>query len=622
MEKRFTLALILSLLVLLVWMNFFAQKKTDPENQPETASEKTEDPKQDAPSGQPSKDDEPQTPPETFDEKEFVIENEALRIVVSNKGGAIKSAFLKNQYPDAPARDAGSPNLELLGDYGAGVNALGLAHRSFTKANLTQGEWKAEVRPDRSGIKLTRRIPRGNIGYTLVVTRELEFPDARANWLTYKLSFQYLGDASDGTRFTDEVQLYTSGGVWQEVLGESLGPAMTLIHSVVDGEETITKVPFTELKDKPKGKPASLRGALRYLCDGSNYFGAFLVLGDGFSAESVKSIVQPLPRSEALLDRAEVARGGNADRTYSSVVFNLDLEVGGSAQSVAGSLYLGPLQLKDDALIASADGNLANAIHKLEEEQLGWASFIANGILWLLRQLHGIVGNWGWAIVLLTVIVRALLFPINRRSQGAMMHHGEQMAKIKPKLEALKKKHEKDPRKFAEEQMKLMRSEGVSMVPLGGCLPILLQIPIFFGLFSALRWSIDLRQADWLWVQDLSKPDHLIRFSEPVMNPMSICGGCCGIPQPPITGLHLLPILMTVAWFLNSYLMPRPTTADPQMEQQRKMMMFMPVMFGFMMYSYAAGLSLYWLTSSTLGIFETKVIKKYFPVKPKAKKKA
>jgi YidC/Oxa1 family membrane protein insertase len=212
-------------------------------------------------------------------------------------------------------------------------------------------------------------------------------------------------------------------------------------------------------------------------------------------------------------------------------------------------------------------------------------------------------------------VVRLLLFPINRRSQGSMARHSEMMARIKPRLAALKEKHKNDSRKYAEEQMKLMKAEGVPLVPLGGCLPLLLQIPIFWGLFSALRTSIALRQASWLWVHDLSQPDYLIRFDTPIWNPLSLCGGCCGTTPAPIDGLHLLPILMTIAWMANSYLMPRPASMDQQAEQQRKMMMFMPVLFGFMMYSYAAGLSLYWLTSSLFGIIETRVIRKYFPLR-------
>jgi membrane protein insertase Oxa1/YidC/SpoIIIJ len=116
-------------------------------------------------------------------------------------------------------------------------------------------------------------------------------------------------------------------------------------------------------------------------------------------------------------------------------------------------------------------------------------------------------------------------------------------------------------------------------------------------------------------VQDLSQPDHLIRFASSIPNPMNFCAGCCGPGGAgDITGLHILPLLMTAAWVANSYFMPRPESSTPEQEQMRKMMMFMPVLFGLFMYTYAAGLSLYWLTSSLIGIVESRLIKKFWPV--------
>ena len=144
------------------------------------------------------------------------------------------------------------------------------------------------------------------------------------------------------------------------------------------------------------------------------------------------------------------------------------------------------------------------------------------------------------------------------------------------------------------------------MLPLGGCLPLFLQMPIFFGLFSAIRFDVDLRHASFLWAGDLSRPDAFMSFESGFSIP------CCIGPGVQIDGLNILPILMTIAWVINQKMMPK--SPDPQVQQQQKMMMFMPIMFGFMMYSYAAGLSLYWLTSSLFGIFEQRVIKKIFPL--------
>jgi len=254
-------------------------------------------------------------------------------------------------------------------------------------------------------------------------------------------------------------------------------------------------------------------------------------------------------------------------------------------------------------------------------QALGMFAWVGKAVLFLLRQFESLTGSWGFAIVLLTFVVRLCLFPINRRSQIAMVRHSEAMSRIKPKLDVLKEKYKNDSRKFLAEQQALLKAEKVPLVPLGGCLPVLLQIPIFYGLFAALRASIDLRQAPFLWAADLSQPDHMVRFATPLPNPLA--GLCCCAPpgmSDTISGIHLLPILMTVAWFVNQLLMPKPANQDPQLAQQRKMMMFMPVVFGFMMYGYGAGLSLYWLTSSLLGIVESRLIKKWLP--PRTQNKA
>jgi YidC/Oxa1 family membrane protein insertase len=135
-------------------------------------------------------------------------------------------------------------------------------------------------------------------------------------------------------------------------------------------------------------------------------------------------------------------------------------------------------------------------------------------------------------------------------------------------------------------------------------LPILLQFPVFIGLFAALRTSILLRHEPFiLWVKDLSRPDALIDFGGPLVDFPLISA---------VTSLNVLPLVMVFLWVWHQRSMPKPT--DPQQAQMMKMMTFMPIMFGIMLYNYAAGLSLYMITSSALGIFEQKVIKKHWPV--------
>lgn len=230
-------------------------------------------------------------------------------------------------------------------------------------------------------------------------------------------------------------------------------------------------------------------------------------------------------------------------------------------------------------------------------------TWIAPTIMALLNIFHSIAGNWGIAIILLTILVRGALMPLNRRSQLKMAEYQVKMQKVKPLLEKINKKYGKDPKKKQEETMKLYKQHKVTP-PLGGCLPILLQMPIFIGLFAALRSATDLRQQPFFgWIEDLSRPDALIDLGGPVAS---------FFPLSAVTSFNLLPVIMVVLWVAHQKSMPKP--ADPNAAQMQKIMTFMPILFGVMLYNYAAGLSLYMITSSIIGIFEAKVIKKKWPV--------
>ena len=266
---------------------------------------------------------------------------------------------------------------------------------------------------------------------------------------------------------------------------------------------------------------------------------------------------------------------------------------GGEASARRYELYAGP---KDASLFVGDD-----AIYQtLLREDLGFFDGIASVILGFLRFLHGIVGNWGWAIILLTLTVRMLLFPLQRKMQTSMARHATKMRRVQPKIDAIKEKYAKDPKQLRQEQARIFQEEG-AMPPIGGCLPIFLQIPIFFGLFSALRVAFDLRHQPFMgWIQDLSQPDRLITFADTY----------------PFVGdaFNLLPILMVVLWIGQQKVMPKPATMNEQQAQMQKMMMWMPIMFGFFLYNYASGLSLYMITTSAFGIVESTVIRRVWPI--------
>ncbi len=225
---------------------------------------------------------------------------------------------------------------------------------------------------------------------------------------------------------------------------------------------------------------------------------------------------------------------------------------------------------------------------------------------------HWIVFDWGVAIILLVVCVRALLHPVTRRSQMGMQKFGKQMQRLKPEMDKLQKKYGGDKKKIQEEQMKLFRERGINPLQMLGCLPMFLQMPIWVALYAALYFSFDLRQEpafwgvfqefwSWPFLADLASPDHF--FWE--------------APEPfsfflwNVTGINLLPILMGVIFFFQQKYMTPKTSMSPEQETQQKIMrVMMVVLFPVMLYSAPSGLTLYILTSSSIGIMESRHIRK------------
>ncbi len=219
-----------------------------------------------------------------------------------------------------------------------------------------------------------------------------------------------------------------------------------------------------------------------------------------------------------------------------------------------------------------------------------WPRPITRLLSWLLRAFGKVTPNYGWAIVLLTILVRSVLHPLTLKSQKS----AHKMQKIQPLISAAKEKYKHDKRQQQQEVMKIMREKGAN--PLGGCLPMLLQLPIFIGLWRALYQNASLRHAPFiLWINDLSKADNLFSLSSPL----------------PIIGrsFNLLPLLCAAAMIVNHKMMGTKSQ-DPQTQQQQKIMMIMPVVFAFLLYGMPSGLMVYFLMSSIFGIVEQRFIRK------------
>ncbi|MEW6162484.1 MAG: membrane protein insertase YidC [Nitrospirota bacterium] len=210
----------------------------------------------------------------------------------------------------------------------------------------------------------------------------------------------------------------------------------------------------------------------------------------------------------------------------------------------------------------------------------GFFSIIALPLFWILKLFYKFLGNYGWAIVLLTLIIRIPFIPLVNKSQKAM----KKMQELQPRLAEVKEKYKKDPQRMQKEMMELYKKHKVN--PLGGCLPILLQIPVFFALYKILLIAIELRGAPFmLWIKDLSAPDTLLGH---IPSWFPLIGGFAVGP---------LPILMGVTMIIQQKM--TPTSMDPT---QNKIMMLMPIIFTFLFLNFASGLVLYWLMNNVFSI--------------------
>ncbi len=211
-----------------------------------------------------------------------------------------------------------------------------------------------------------------------------------------------------------------------------------------------------------------------------------------------------------------------------------------------------------------------------------WFEFLARPMVLLLVYLKNhICHSYGLAIILLTIIVRLIFWPITQKANNSM----RKMQKLQPQMKEIREKYKDNPQEMNVRMMELYRKEKVS--PLGGCLPILFQIPVFFALYSALDSAVELRQVGFLWCTDLAKPD--------------LIGPQIDLPFLGPTGLHPLVIAMTILMVVQQRM--TPSAADPM---QQKMMMLMPVIMLFMLYNLPSGLTLYWTVSQVFSILQMK----------------
>ena len=287
----------------------------------------------------------------------------------------------------------------------------------------------------------------------------------------------------------------------------------------------------------------------------------------------------------SILKPADIFEEGNIMEAFnkannipciSSKVLKILKVKAGESKELKYSLYVGP---KERKLLKKFDDFAVKIMH------LGWNWLepISQLLLTFLVLLNKYIANYGLSIIVLTILVKLIFWPVTEKANSSMKN----MQKIQPMVLEIKEKYKNDPQKMNMKIMELYKEHGVN--PLGGCLPILLQIPVFFALYNTLNGAIELRQASFLWAHDLSRPDSLF---------------IPGIPLP----INPLVLAMAITMFIQQKL--TPSSGDPT---QQKIMAFMPLIMLFLLYSLPSGLTLYWTVSQVISIIQL-VLSKYKPL--------
>ena len=468
--------------------------------------------------------------------EEQTIETDVYRIVFSNHGAVVHTWELK-QY-----RDGKGKPLQL-----ANTLAASKTHYPFSLAFENQ-------------------TPSTDLNQALYVVRktadglgiDFEYSNGRS---TARKSFRFAKN-SYLAQVTSEV-LENGSGVphllaWRGGFGDR-----EVTGSAAAQRTVFFNVPENKLVEKDaseaKNGPVTDSGEFSFAGIVDMYFAAVVLPGDNRTLR-VRTV------SDSVADIA----GGEEEP-------HVGVAVGGDARNQF-SLFVGP---KDVDLLRRVDPKLEQVV------DFGWFGFIAKPLFLAMHWLNDrYIRNFGWTIVVLTIIISFLLLPLKLSGMKSM----RRMSALQPEINAINEKYKnvgmRDPRKAEQntELMALYKKHGVN--PLGaGCLPLVLQIPFFFAFYKVLSVDIELRGANWLWVGDLSQPETI--------------------------AIRILPLAMIATQFLLQKMTPPTPGADPA---QQKMMLFMPLVMGFMFYGVASGLVLYWLTSNVVGVVQQWLINRMMPL--------
>ncbi|MCU1337727.1 MAG: protein translocase subunit yidC [Bryobacterales bacterium] len=455
--------------------------------------------------------------------EELSIETELYSVRLSNEGAVVRNWILKG-YKDGK----GQP-LDLVNTRGlAKVPApFALAFRNQAPPNDPN---KALFRVERSA---------DNLGVTF------EYSDGRT---ATKKTFQFMPKSylvQITSQVVDNGVLLPHEFTWRGGFGDQTVPNPASIEHTVYYDEANSKLVKNDVKSADKG-PVTTSGQYSFAGIEDSYFAAVVLPTTGGGLQ-LTTYSDPVP-SPTGTEEKRIGAG-----------------VGGSGLN-SFNAFIGP---KDSEILRSVNPKLDQLI-----DWGRWFGFIAKPLFWVLTWTakHVTGSNFGWAIVVVTIAINMVLFPLRFSS----MRSSKKMQALQPQIAAINAKYKdlplRDPRKQDQqaEMMALYKQHGVN--PVGGCVPMLLQLPFLIAYYTVLSVAIEMRGASWMWVHDLSQPETL--------------------------AIRVLPVLLVITQFLQQKMTPSPGM-DPA---QQKMMLFMPLVLGYMFYYQSAGLVLYWLTGGAVGI--------------------
>jgi YidC/Oxa1 family membrane protein insertase len=478
----------------------------------------------------------------------ILVHTDMMDVELGSIGGDIRRVTLRRVFS---AKDRNKP-LTLLepnpqnffvtqtGLLGEGLPSHNTRYESDAKAyTLGPNQDQLEVRlraRDVNGADVVKRLVFHRGSYVIDVAYDISNKGAQP--VSPRAYYTFLRDHNPPSE--EAAQTSSFGGV-----STFTGPA------VFTDESKFTKIDFSDIDKGKQSHPKTAKDG--WLAIVQHYFVSAWLPKQGVPREFVTEKVDDRYRAGVIVPVGTIAPGATA--------------------SVDVPLYVGP-QEKDQLEKLAPGLNLV--------VDYGWLYVLAAPLFWLLTFIHKFVGNWGWAIIILTIIIKLVFYPLNAKAGRSMA----QMKVLQPKMEKLKQMYGDDRQKMNQAMMELYRTEKIN--PLGGCLPILVQIPVFIALYWVLLASIELRHAPWIgWIHDLSAPDPYF----------------------------ILPVIYAVSMLVQTRLNPQP--ADPV---QARVMLFMPIAFSIFFLFFPSGLVLYWVVQNLLSILQQWHINRTLAAEAKAHK--